>query len=55
MTSKTQSLLEFEFGRDGCKTHVLHHPIKGCHIIFLLKNSIHPITFNNISINFQFG
>ena len=28
---------EFEFGKDECKTHVLHHLIRDCHINFLLK------------------
>ena len=41
--------------RIRCKTHVLHHLISDCHISILLKNLIHPITLNNISINSQFG
>ena len=28
---------EPEFGKDGFKTHVLHHPIRDCHINILLK------------------
>ena len=41
--------------RMGCKIHVLYHPISDCHISILLKNSIHPTTPNNISINSQFS
>ena len=34
-----------------CKTHVLHYPIRDCHIRFYLKLN----TSNKISINSQFG
>ena len=40
-------------GRIGYKTYVLYHPIRNCHISFLLKNSIHPTKHNNILINSQ--
>ena len=30
-------LKEFKFGKDWCKTHVLHYPIKNYHISILLK------------------
>ena len=41
--------------RMGSKTHILHHPISDCHNSILLKNSIHPTTPNNISVDTQFG
>ena len=28
---------EPKFGKDGFKTHVLHHPIRDCYINILLK------------------
>ena len=38
---------EFEFGKNGFKTHVLHHLIRNCHINFLRKTQyilLHIIT-----------
>ena len=43
------------FVKMECKTHVLYYPIKNCYISFLLKNSIHYATPNNISLNSQLG
>ena len=32
-----ENVQESEFSKDGCKTHILYHPIRDCHISILLK------------------
>jgi len=52
-----QVVLLSKFGKDKfmlkikCKIYILYYLIRDCHLSFLLKNLIHPITSNNISIN----